>query len=249
MVFGRSRRGKLRLGDSPDDIRLKVARWTRAWNLSQLQRKSALFADAAPNSDDEQDDFAYALNARVVSSRPDAWAARPPSTMQTAINEDGTIKRDVELLLFGMWLFGDDVFGVDAKPGRPADDVVAFKVVGAALSIFWRREWLRKQVAVSLKKPRASLGITRTDLRDEWWLLFGEEKGADWFKSRRVTARNRLASYLSQLKAQPKPEDVKRGRSSPGLTKVVYLLESSEKNATTVSARKKASLPTGSTST
>jgi hypothetical protein len=143
------------------------------------------------------------VNLMTVSRRETARRAHVPRTVKAGISSGGRVASTVELVLFGLWLFGT---GEGYRPirgrGRRADLREVFGVVAAALLAMWWREergdvgeGSRESEKGSKRRP-----LSRSELSRAWLALHGDHHDRDWFKSRMASAARHLAAYVEELR-------------------------------------------------
>ncbi|MCC5970133.1 MAG: hypothetical protein JJU15_09295 [Pararhodobacter sp.] len=233
---GRAHSGRNHLVRSPKGHRKGLQAIDHNWG-AQLARASALFevGDLGRAPDDVA--FLRRLNTSVKPREGSYKPIYAPEKLTDAVDTDGRLHPDAELLAFGQWLITEGAPGVVQRGGRQINPRDVLKTLATALAELNQRQ-TETPVAGGRTGPARNLNLTKTILADRWADIFHEAVPTSDF-DRRIASLNRLLpAYLDHLRTGQFAIEGKTARKSPMIRKVHGLLGA--KSALKASASSKA---------
>ncbi len=214
------------------------------WFTNKFARQSALFETGSIQDASTDNAFVLRLNALVAASVRNG-KLQPPGDLAAAILTGGKLNEHAELVVFGHWLFADNMPGLPSKGGRQVDRPLVLKTVAAAMAELRARPDLAEDesgIVVS------SAPTTKNDLARRWKGLFQEPAQPKQFDARLKSMRRILPAYLNYLQSGKMEDAGKLIKSSPQIKKILDAITRSSAKTKTGAAIPKVSVIAGDTS-
>lgn len=184
------------------------------WFTNQLAPRSGLFE--AGNLQDAASDSAFVLRLNTLfAARERNLQVKSPADMAAAISSTGRLHQYAELVIFGSWIFEDNMPGLPRKGGPRIDGRSMLQAVAVALIA------LRLASQPTKVETNRTGRITKNVLAREWTALFKEQLQPSSFDSKLRSMRRILPAYIEYLKSGKMAYAGDLIKKSPQLEKLV----------------------------
>jgi hypothetical protein len=136
----------------------------------------------------------------VMARRRSDMEKNVPATLADAINNQGALKRQAELVVFGQWLI-DGSPGVKPRPGPKANPKKILKCVAAIMAEIKLAALKKKHARKEQGRESRKREITKHALADQWKHLFDEKIKASNFDAPLRSIKRILSDYLRHLRS------------------------------------------------
>jgi len=219
---GRASAGGNHLVRSPKGHRKGLQAIDHHWG-AQLARASELFEAGYLGNAPDDAAFLRRLNARVKPREGSYKPIYAPESLADAVDTEGRLHPDAELLAFGQWLITEGAPGVVHRGGRQINPRDVLKTLATALAELNQRK-KKRPVAGGRAGPTRNLNLTKTILADRWADIFHEAVPTSDFDRRIASLKRLLPAYLDHLRTGQFAIEGKTARKSPMIRKVHGLL-------------------------
>ncbi|MCA1777256.1 MAG: hypothetical protein LC676_17065 [Loktanella sp.] len=166
----------------------------RGKKLASASRE--LFEAGALETGPPDESFVRRLNTVMARRRTDMEKSIP-ATLAEAINTEGELRKQGELVVFGNWLINGRL-GAKSRPRRQADPKKILKCVAAIMAEIKWAALKRKHAFEEGRRESRKQEITKHALADQWELLFDEK-----FAPSRFDASLRSVRHILSDKTYP----------------------------------------------